>query len=401
MDFKKIFIKSIFVFLSGLSAIAQADPLCESIFLKEINARERVSTAVQGGTPSMAEMLWQLRVDRKLIYQGQHKYQPGSEFLASNEFDWLATPFDHKPSDVMVAFGTNSAWDIAVNKNVKRLYIMDWSPYPVLAQAYLVAPLLRMANTPAEFLVLLSGRVPTRENVAGDLRNIFQESVDHSGKAGWVKNEQTVRLLEFLGTREDISAFELRFLSSYFLGMANPQGSKTGIGPFQNLRHPTFAKILNFYDQRYNPEISDSQHRDVKKLSQLDQVSVFSSVEKFKKLKNLYDGNNVKYALSGITDMQAYKAVQEREAPGQKFVFSITNIFDCGCYNGLTMKDLGTYLKGITGMFSGGEQNPLVVFRTTEGGPPHGFFRYDLKSAADVDALKLEPVTRLDFRQVR
>ncbi len=379
-----------------------AAPVCESLFMREVRPKDRLSVALKAQTLTLPEMIWQMKIEKKLIYKGDHEYSPGNEFLASNEFDWLATPFDYKQSDVLIAFGTNSAWDIAVNKNVKKLYMMDWSPYPLLGQAYLVSPLLRIARTPEEFIVMLSGRVPSPANGATNLRRAFEAASEFGGQAEWKRTEETQKFLEFLASREDISAFELRFLASYFTSLADGASSSSkGVGPFQNLRSSYMARVLSFYDQRYSPDLTETMHNGVLKLFKLDDVSVMSSQQRFNKLKEIYSGDNVKYAMTSITDGKAYQAVLALEPVSQRFAFSITNIFDCGFYNGLTMKDLGQYLKNVTTAFGGSEGKPVVVFRTMETSPPHKFQRYDLKSVADVDGLRLEETGPASAKQAR
>ena len=370
------------VLLFSLGSLAA--PLCESVFRDEAHVQKRIESLKSNPDLELPQLLWQMQSEKKLIYRGKHKYEPGTEFLASNEFDWLATPFDKKPADVLVAFGTNSSWDIAVHKNVKSLYVVDWSPYPLLAHAYIISPLMKIAKTPQEFIILLSGRVPTPELTEGRLGDILQKSNVYSGSKKTEKLAETEAFLEYLARREEISDFDLQFLNSYFKGMAGENSAPNALGPFKGLRHPNFAKLLSFYHQRYSPDVSADHHIGKRTKSSLEEMSVFSSQKNFDKLKSLFDGDKVQYGMSSITDLGVYQAIKGKEAPGLRYSISVTNIFDCGCYNGLTMKDFSSYLHDMTRIFESNDLNPLVVFRTTNTAPPHGFYRYDLKSPADV-----------------
>jgi hypothetical protein len=93
------------------------------------------------------------------------------------------------------------------------------------------------------------------------------------------------------------------------------------------------------------------------------------------------------YGLTSITDQNFYKAIYKKEG-SQRYALSLTNIFDCGDYNGLTHADLQNFLAGTMQTFGASAQNPMVVFRTTNAQPPHGFLRYDLTDPAQVKALQ-------------
>ncbi len=142
-----------FVALS-LSEVGLARVHCESAHLGSASAslekRQRLITTKSVYQPE--EWLWSLDRQDLILYHGSHVYRRGSEFLASNEEAWSKTPIDQEKTDVLVGFGTNSAWDIAFRKRAEELIIADWSPWPVLAHAYFLAPLIRIAKSPQEFL---------------------------------------------------------------------------------------------------------------------------------------------------------------------------------------------------------------------------------------------------------
>jgi len=355
-----------------------AGPSCEAVFTQSSrNISKRLKIIETPRTFKVSELVSQLRKDKKLVYEGNHKYESGTEFLASNEFDWLATPFDHKPADVMIAFGTNSAWEIATNKNVKSLYLADWSPYPLLASAYLISPLMKMAHTPNDFVVLLSGRIPTPENTKGPLEQTFLESTRYASSLKVDKISEVKQFLRHLAKTPSISEFELRFLTSYYYGLAGVNAGKNHLGPFANLRYANYAKIISFFDQRYSPDIVADHNRNVVPTVTLPQASVFSSQSNFNKLRNLFVSDQVQYGLTSITDMKFYQAIKAKEGP-KRYTLSITNIFDCGEYNGLTQVDFQNFLRNTMKTFEASPQKPLVIFQTTNTQPPHGFLRHDL-----------------------
>lgn len=378
--------------VSGLSFsenFALAAPSCKQLFKDQKDLVKRFKIIEQDHHWSLSELLFQFKKDGKLFYRGKHSFEPGTDFLASNEYDWLSTPFDHKPSDVLIAFGTNSAWEIAANKNVKSLYLADWSPYPLLSSAYIISPLIRIAKTPQELIILLSGRIPSKELLDRSLDELFETSRYYVNGDSPEKINQTKAFLEYLA-RQNISDFELQFLTSYFYGLAGKKVEKNKLGPFENLRHASFARLLNFYDQRYSPGVAAIHNEKPSVETELEQVSVFSSQKNFDKLKYLFDNDRVHYGLTEITDTNFYQTIQQKEKANgyQKYTLSITNIFDCGEYNGLTFFDLQNYLKNTMSIFGANEVNPLVVFRTTNVQPPHGFYRYDLTSPMQIQQIQ-------------
>lgn len=375
----------LFLFLVSFSAFAQSQYQCSSLFLLNEQEINRLRTIRDKKTPELDDLLSYLKKDGQLVYQGDHKYQPGSEYLASNEFDWLGTPFDHKKADTLIAFGTNSAWEIAVDKDVETLYIADWSPYPLLASAYIIKPLIKIANNPKEFIILLSGRIPNEELIKESLDEVFRLSARYASITNPEKLYETRLFLEFLSRHSEISDFELKFMVSYFYGLAENSNSNS-IGPFHNLRYASYAKLLNFFDQRYSPTIARAMNENVIKTTTLDSASVFSSLANFQKLKKLFDGKNVLYGLTSITDIHFYmKVLAAGKKWNQKYALSFTNIFDCGYYNGLTLKQMKSLLRKIVTIFKSDITNPLVVFRTAGVAPPHKFHRYDLTTTKQVD----------------
>lgn len=314
---------------------------------------------------TVGELLDNLKKDGKLIYKGSHKYQAGSEFLASNEFDWAQTPKDYEKTDIIIGFGTNSVWDLALRKKAEHIIIGDWSPWPIIAQAYLVAPLLRISKTPQEFIYMLNG-LPSKFAYGKSLSDVFNIGKNFSLSRVSEQRTMVEMLLVDLANNPLITEKELQFLTTYFRPRLGDNLNPSGYGPFENLRSPQFALVSFFYDRRYNPQL----------VGEVD--SIFSSIDNFNYLKSKFDGDKVKYGLTSITDLEFYKTVSESSKfPAKsKVTFSVSNVFDCGCYNGLTFFDFQKYLKSMIDIF----KNPITVFRTTNSSPPHGFYRYFIPS---------------------
>lgn len=318
------------------------------------------------------ELLAEMNQAGLLIYQGKHKYQSGTEFLASNEFDWSKTPMDRSPTDVVVGFGTNSVWDIALRKQAKQMIIGDWSPWPLISQAFLISPLMRIAETPQEFLAMISG-MPKVAGKGKSIEKVFEVTKVFSGLHPEEKREIIQILLLELAKDSRISELELKFLTTYFRPLFAENIHPFGWGPFEKLRHPQFANLTSFYNRRYNPSIAGQQD------------SVFSTQEGYSKIRRMYRSGQVKYGLASITDLDFYQQVVSVNSNKdfKNYTFSVSNVFDCGCYNGLSFKDFQSYLKNLVNIV----QNSITVFRTTNNTPPHGYYRYQVNSEKDIPAI--------------
>ena len=181
---------------------------------------------------------------------GDHKWVAGTEFLASNERDWAKTPFDDVASDLMIAYGTNSSWEIAANKRVQKLIIADWSPLPILAQAYIIQPLLKISATPQQFLAHLSLKPRVWYGHSMDdqpIRNLLLGADQSSGQLNATKVRD---FLEYLEQQPEITTTELRFLSEYFWSRVTLDRDLSG--PFAGLRDFSFLNLLGHMSWRYD-----------------------------------------------------------------------------------------------------------------------------------------------------
>ena len=359
---------------------------CEGLFKPQIVDASRRLHAVNGKTPNLSASQWINRLQQtsrqtgQLIYLGKHRYDSRGAFIASNEFDWHRTPFDGKPTDLLIGFGTNSAWEIAINKRAKTMIVADWSPEPVLAHAYVLAPLIRISESPRELILHLAGRRPSETaltNIPALLHRYSQSYL--------MSREQIHTFLEYLATRNEIRDEELEFLSAFFYSrmsatsfMQSPSRQPSWIGrpvyqgPFAGLRDPGFADISLFMALRYQ-EVP----------SKMISHSVLHNPENYAKLRRVFLENRVHYAMAEIADRGFYQAVHARYPSAASWTVSATNIFDMP-YAGHSFQSMQRYLANLiedAGISTG---KLLTVFRTTGFAPPHGFYRYDIMSPFNI-----------------
>lgn len=377
-------ISLLIVLLFHLIATNSYSQQCESFYKKlshseaEVKINSRLELIKLPHDFSVNQLLRTLSSEGKLLYEGKHKYVAGTDFLASNEFDWSKTPMDHKPTDILIAFGTNSAWDIALDKNAKSLVISDWSPWPLIAQNYLISPLLKTSKSRSEFILALSG-VPKSFSEHLDLDEAFSLAKKLLNRPTADKKILMDKLLVELANDLTITDLELKFITTYLMAKVGETSSPYNFGPFQNLRNSVFADFNLFYETRYNPKRIGPQN------------SVFSSEKNFAYLKNLFLQNRVSYGLTAVNDPSFYAALaaKTKSLNYSKVTVSVSNIFSCGGYNGLTFIDFQNYLQLLMKSFQG----PITVFRTTSTTPPHNFFRYDLKKVTDIPEKDEEQIT--------
>lgn len=95
---------------------------------------------------------------QQLLYNQPGKpEEAGIIFPASNEFDWAWFPWTPNPVDVVIGFGTNASWDVAIRHGATALVLGDWQPAPLYGQEFLLRPLILLAKNRQEFLSFLCG----------------------------------------------------------------------------------------------------------------------------------------------------------------------------------------------------------------------------------------------------
>ncbi len=362
------FLFAALVLFSTQTGFAQT---CEGLFRPALAEPTRAATVP---APAASHEVWLKRFygSPRVLYRAKHKFSPREAFLASNEFDWSRTPLDGKQSDVVIAFGTNSAWEIAVNKNAKHLVIADWAPAPLLAHAYILAPLIRISKTPEEFILHLAGKnpalyekMPSPKALLHQFAQRFAMSETHVGA-----------LAQYFASRPEIKPDELMFLVQYFDSriLRDPRDHHFGFasGPLGPLREPIFADFLSFYAERYRQVPAD-----------MIEHSVLLNPAKYAVLRAMFVENRVSYAQANVYDKNLYQAVQKAFPTAQSWTLSLTNIFEMP-YGNHSFRDFQNFLATVMRFGKISTLKPLTVFRTTNYDFPHGYYRYDLNTLSDI-----------------
>lgn len=266
----------------------------------------------------------------RLIYNGKPDWVPGVEFYASNEHDWVLGPTFSEQTDVVVGFGTNSSWDIALERKAKNLIIADWNPQVILVQDFLVRPLLVEAKSRAEFLSFISGTpIPKHIDhlpIGEVLTYIKNTRPTQSAQFKAQRIEFIEDILTRLKERPDVNSLQIKYIKSYLnaLGEANrnPLEKVVGVGPirYAKSRENLFADLFHFYERRYGSSLRSS---------------VFSSEDNFKWLQQIYM-NGIQYAVADVDDQGFYDVVTRGMIANRLngLTVSTSNIFACEGYVG-------------------------------------------------------------------
>jgi|GEM_PF-5141595 hypothetical protein len=389
--------KNLIVAVSLLAAsTGSAAELCSAVLLGTQNPAQQtapvldyklrtqiVGSLIQGKNPPWVQLFEQ---DAQVIYKGQHKYVPGTEFLASNEHDWARTPYSKKKADVLVAFATNTAWEIMIAQSPKHVVIADWSPNPLMGHAYVVAPLMKISKTPQEFLTYLSGKLPDARTNSKSVDEVLNDARQYMSLSPQVRFPYTQKLVDAFIGRSEVSDKELGFLSSYFLAQAGMRQPRGTFGPFQGLRDASFADFIDSYDGRYNTEAT-TYFNGKGAVKVLNEMGALTNAANFAKLRSYFVEGRISYAITSVMDVGFYQhVIKAYQSQGlNNMILSLTNIFDCGSYNQLTFQHYQALLKSVAtelGVSPGGKE--LTVYRTTNWQFPHGFYRYEIDSVSKV-----------------
>lgn len=300
-----------------------------------------------------------------LVFNGHHSYEKGHEFLASNEFDWFQNLLEPVPTDIVIGFGTNSLWDLALNNNAKYIVIADWSPWPIIAHAFLLSPLLRLAESPQEFIYMING-MPRESAFGKTLEQAFDETKKFSMSILGLQQTTVTSFLLELASNQNISDTELKFITTFLRPrLGDNLHSKTGYGPFPELKSPNEANLTYYFERRYSPKVVGST------------ATAFSSVQNFQRIKEFFAGGKVGFAVANVTDVGFYRAltVHEDFKNLRDWSISLSNIFECGDYNGLTPTDFQTLTAQLKQIFAA---KVVHLYRTTGRVLPYNYVRTKL-----------------------
>ncbi len=336
----------------------------------------------------------------RLLFSTDTQPTVGREFYATNELDGLIRgPVDRVPTDVVIGFGTNSSWDIAVRKNAKVLIIADWSWGPLIGQEYLFRPLILSAKTPGEFLGMLAG-VPVPESVQmlplGGVVQYIDSYIHYRGELEKKKPERNRFLNSKITEMAESGRFtrhQLEFVSSFFNALVNRDEERIeeplhNFGPFSGVY--VIHKVEHFYSyfrERYAPQSLWDQGA-TESLMEDPFLSVFSSSEAFERLQRLFDGS-VYYAHASIEHPGIYETAKKLGARRgfADFTISASNIFDCGAKDSAVhAARVGNFLHAVVPILTT-DGHPLAFYQTRGMGPR---YKYERMSFGDTDSI--EPI---------
>jgi hypothetical protein len=332
----------------------------------------------------------------QVIYRADTTPRLGSEFFASNEFDWHKMPIDLVETDVVVGFGTNSAWDIAVRKNAKLLILSDWSTGPLFAQEMLMRPLILEAKTPNEFISILIGLPLPPSLKSAPISSVFQyfnKLLDDSNDdtSGLVSAKKTfyAAKLQTIKQNHNLTAEQIKNVESYFLAQANLIRSSNdphNFGPFDGYYVTQKVGFLYKYFQlRYDPNelIKDGASR-----SKVNDplFSFLSSQDAYDRLKKLFV-DRVFYSRASIDDFGTYEAAKNlaNKLHLKRFTVATSNVFDTGSdIEAMRAARVRYYLSRLAPLLASVD-SPLYFYQTRNTSPPHKFEILDIANALEVD----------------
>lgn len=337
------------------------------------SCRAFLATAKQMGRTNGPLAKFFFESPRVLYNDGKMPRSP-FPFYASNEFDWHNMPWDDSPTDVVVGFGTNSAWDVASRQRAKLLIIGDHTAGPLIAQNFILRPLLRVSRTPAEYIALIGGVDLPDSHLDDTLAGIegyldhFRETTTPEQKLDGMQN--VVRSL----TAKEITDVELRAIADYYLAMVKP--TRDGyFGPLHSKGAHQTGDLRSFFRGRYFPGLR-------KKIGATDAIeapedSFLASQAAFDRFRELYVS-----ALYAHTDYESPDFYREVKTYGdqrgyRKYTFSLSNIMDTAALTkGQAIAELQRVRRVIYETFPRNEYE-VVIFATTNHQPSHGFLRLE------------------------
>ncbi len=364
-------------------AVGKASPQSCRLSLQDI------TKLVQGDLRSVTDpFAISLEKSPRMLYNDGQQRRSFTPFFASNESDWYNTPWDEKPTDVMVGFGTNGSWDLAMRKNAKELVLADWESGPLVGQEFLQRPFILTARNPTEFLAMMAG-VPLKESQLNMSLDEFNKMLYTSS---WTFEEvhraQQGYVLR-MSTDPRFGQAEIQAVISYYMAIVQgPIANSPAFGPLRGRGAGEKGYLPVYFGPRYVPSQLIAEGAP-KNLINKAFFSILSSQESFARLKMLFE--NPRYAKGAIDDLHLYQAVKaEGDAKGYRsYTFNFTNIPDAISPNGKAAFEYMQRLRaGLYGLFPAPEYD-VTIFVTTNLGPPHHFIRLERNT----------PFTETDWRR--
>jgi len=327
-------------------------------------------------------------------------------FAASNEYDWASTPWDESPTDVVLGFGTNSAWDIAVRKNAKALVLGDIVGEPLYAQNYLLRPLLLIAESRADFLSMLAGfELPPELKASGEpIENVFDYLVKKtqgyvSGLAAQRSRSVTERdrqsfaemrnerlqnyalLINRLRQDKRITPDQIYMVNAYTSALVTGGLDRKdaaflgGVYSHWVYSGERYDLFLSAFNQRYNPRLLVEQGAP-RNLVEHPFFSTFASDEAFKRLQYLFNGH-IYYVGAELREDNLYQTLRSwGDQKGYRdYTLSISNIIDV--VGGNPAEVLSQYQNQVRQALST-PGHPVILFQTQGVKTVHTYSRHEL-----------------------
>ncbi len=302
------------------------------------------------------------------------------EFFASNEFDWFRTPFDTSETDVLIGFGTNSAWDLAVRKNAKAMVLVDWKRDVLLAQEKILRPLVLASNSPGEFLCHLNA-VPVPPGIERyPLEEIFKyvSSFPKQGVQG-VRSVAVEGFLTKLKAHPKLGPKHLEYIEAHLKALISETGNtqQYRFGKFEGMRVAALANLPVYFEQRYRPGFLLQAGAKASEVSH-PYFSFLSSGDAFKRLQTLFT-EKVYYAKGSYSDPAVMQAIRKMADSSHytNYTLSLTNILDVMTQNSkhTHSRQLNVFLNDLHQDLNISRSRPLTFFQTRRTEPPHQFER--------------------------
>jgi len=310
---------------------------CLNKSLRKLTEHSYQKTPTAGFDYSSAE--WEFMNSQELIYIDHSVKPTPGEYHASNEWDWFKMPRDFEETDVVIGFGTNSAWDIAVRKNAKTLVIGDWAKGPLITQEYFMKPLILASDTPADFISMIAG-VPIPESLRSspinDVFNYIDRYLKTAGSSGANRSEFFEHVITKLKNNTKISDIQLAAVKSYFDDLSNSSKhfNEFKFGPiygsyvskFRSKLTKGHGPIYEFFKNRYHPDSLIKSKADPTLIGRPD-FSIVSSQMAFDRLKRLFDGN-IHYVNASFENENIYWTAKRlgKVSGHKRYTLSITPI---------------------------------------------------------------------------
>ena len=318
------------------------------------------------------------------------------EFIASNEFDYYRSPILRKETDVLLGFGTNSAWDLAIRTNAKKLIIADWAVEPLLVTEYLMRPLIAISRGPEDFISYLSGtpKVSLPKHLSLEERFEFHYELldDPSLKAE--RKAFINEVLQRIANVGGFSTYHLQFVANYYIQNSAYVAKAKHIQAIDNLlpsddirTKVQTRELFSFFERRYSGADGSLAVKEVESRYADPLFSFLSSQEAFDRLKKLFQ-DKLYYAQASFEDPLIFQEIANLANEGnyKKISISVSNIPDLieavkrsNSSEKIRLEsvpsDLETYIQQTQLGLQRSIKNlePVTFYQTRNTMPPHSF----------------------------